>query len=121
MPKLEKPIEKADDEGNEGYPTCHLTCMISPWLVFGWLLSTVCFFLFWLRDCGSGRSGHGWDHRLSAVLVTWIVAEVILFYSLGFTFFYPLIGGIGVLTIVLSYLPSTTEYTSSKARQNLVD
>jgi hypothetical protein len=49
------------------------------------------------------------------------VAEVILFYSLGFTFFYPLIGGIGVLTIVLSYLPSTTEYTSSKARQNLVD
>ena len=31
------------------------------------------------------------------------------------------IGGIGVLTIVLSYLPSTIEYTSSKARQNLVD
>jgi hypothetical protein len=95
--------------------------MISPWLVFGWLLSTACFLLFWLRDCGLGRSGHGWDLGLAAVLVTWIVAEVFLFYSLGFTFFYPLIGGIGVLTIVLSYLPSTIEYTSSKARQNLVD
>ena len=59
---------------------------------------------------------------LGAVLVTWIVAEVILFYSFGFTFFYPLIDGIGVLSIVLSYLPSTREYfTSSKARHNYLD
>jgi len=49
---------------------------------------------------------------LGAVVVTWIVSEVFLFYSFGFTFFYPLIGGIGVLTIVLSYLPSTREYVS---------
>jgi hypothetical protein len=58
---------------------------------------------------------------LGAVLVTWIVAEVILFYSFGFTFFYPLIGGIGVLSIVLSYLPATREYTSFKARHDYVD
>lgn len=59
---------------------------------------------------------------LGAVLVTWIVAEVILFYSFGFTFFYPLIGGIGMLSIVLSYLPATREYfTSFKARHNYVD
>ncbi len=52
---------------------------------------------------------------LGAIVVTWILAEVFLFYSFGFTFFYPLIGGIGLATIVLSYLPSTREYTSSKS------
>ena len=49
---------------------------------------------------------------LGVVVVTWILAEVFLFYSFGFTFFYPLIGGIGVLTIVVSYLPTTREYIS---------
>lgn len=53
---------------------------------------------------------------LGAVVVTWIVSEVFLFYSFGFTFFYPLIGGIGLLTIFLLYLPSTREYISPKAR-----
>jgi hypothetical protein len=47
---------------------------------------------------------------LGAVLITWILAEVFLFYSFGFTFFYPLIGGIGLLTITVLCLPSTREY-----------
>ena len=44
---------------------------------------------------------------LGAVLILWIVAEVFLFYSFGFTYFYPLIGGIGLITVILLYLPST--------------
>ncbi|HXV46844.1 MAG TPA: hypothetical protein VD736_09240 [Nitrososphaera sp.] len=47
---------------------------------------------------------------LGAVLITWILAEVFLLYSFGFTFFYPLIGGIGLLTITVLCLPSTREY-----------
>ena len=47
---------------------------------------------------------------LGAVLVMWRVGEVFMFYSFRFTFFYPLIGGIGLLTILLLYLPSTREY-----------
>jgi len=47
---------------------------------------------------------------LGTVVVAWILAEVLLFYSFGFTFFYPLIGGIGLLTVVILYLPSTRRY-----------
>lgn len=47
---------------------------------------------------------------LGSVVVTWILAEVFLFYSFGFTFFYPLIGGIGLITIIILYFPSTKEY-----------
>lgn len=47
---------------------------------------------------------------LGAVLITWIVTEILLFYSFGFTFLYPLYAGIGLLTIVILYLPSTREY-----------
>lgn len=47
---------------------------------------------------------------LGAVVVTWIVSEVFLFYSFGFTFFYPLIGGIGALTITILTLPPTRQY-----------
>jgi hypothetical protein len=47
---------------------------------------------------------------LGAVVVTWILVEVFLFYSFGFTIFYPLIGGIGVLTIAMLCLPSSREY-----------
>jgi hypothetical protein len=39
---------------------------------------------------------------LGAVVVTWISAEILMFYSLGFTFFYPLIGGIGIAILGLS-------------------
>ena len=47
---------------------------------------------------------------LGAVLVTWILVEVYLFYSFGLTIFYPLIGGIGLLTIAMLYFRSTREY-----------
>ncbi len=41
---------------------------------------------------------------LGAVVVTWISIEIPMFYSLGFTFFYPLIGGIGIAILALSLL-----------------
>ncbi len=41
---------------------------------------------------------------LGAVVVAWISIEIPMFYSLGFTFFYPLIGGIGVAILGLSLL-----------------
>jgi hypothetical protein len=47
---------------------------------------------------------------LGAVVVVWILAEVVMFYSFGFIFFYPLIGGIGVLVIVALGLRSTRQY-----------
>jgi hypothetical protein len=47
---------------------------------------------------------------LGVALVTWILAEVYLFYSFGFTIFYPLIGGIGLLTISMLCFRSTREY-----------
>ncbi len=47
---------------------------------------------------------------LGATVLTWIFAEIYLFYSFGFTIFYPLVGGIGLLTIVVLYLPSTRRY-----------
>ena len=47
---------------------------------------------------------------LGAVVVAWILSEVGMFYSFGFVFFYPLIGGIGALVIVIMALPSTRQY-----------
>ena len=47
---------------------------------------------------------------LGIVVVTWILSEVYMFYSFGFVFFYPLIGGIGVLEIITMALPSTRQY-----------
>jgi hypothetical protein len=47
---------------------------------------------------------------LGAVVVTWIGVELVMFYSLGFTWFYPLIGGIGLTILVLSLLPMVRRY-----------
>lgn len=47
---------------------------------------------------------------LGAIVVAWILVEVFLFYSFGFVFFYPLIGGIGVLIIVALSLRPTKQY-----------
>ena len=47
---------------------------------------------------------------LGAVIIVWILAELVMLYSLGFTFFYPLYGGIGILTIGILYLPSVRRY-----------
>lgn len=43
---------------------------------------------------------------LGATVVTWIGFEILMFFSLGFTFFYPLIGGIGIAILGLSSLRS---------------
>jgi hypothetical protein len=60
--------------------------------------------------------GKGWawigSIGLGAIVVTWILAEIYLFYSFGFVFFYPLVGGIGALTIIALCLPSTKRYFS---------
>lgn len=43
---------------------------------------------------------------LGTVVVTWIAIEIPMFYSLGFIFYYPLIGGIGIAILGLSLLRS---------------
>jgi hypothetical protein len=43
---------------------------------------------------------------LGATVVTWIGIELLLFNSLGFTFWYPLIGGIGLAILALSSMPT---------------
>lgn len=52
----------------------------------------------------------GWASYLSTLLgatvVIWIGAELVMFYSLGFTWFYPLIGGAGLAILMLSLLPT---------------
>jgi hypothetical protein len=50
---------------------------------------------------------------LGAVLLIWILAEIFLFYSFGFTFFYPLYAGISGLTIIVLNVPSTRHYFDS--------
>ena len=47
---------------------------------------------------------------LGAVLIVWILTEVVIFYSLGFTFLYPLYAVIGALTIGVLCLPSVRRY-----------
>lgn len=39
---------------------------------------------------------------LGATVVTWIGVELLMFYSLGFTFWYPVIAGIGLTVLALS-------------------
>ena len=43
---------------------------------------------------------------LGAIVVIWIGTELVMFSSVGFTWFYPLIGGIGLAILALSLLPS---------------
>lgn len=47
---------------------------------------------------------------LGLIEIIWITAEVILFYNLGFIFFYPLIAGIGATTVTLCLLPSVRRF-----------
>ena len=47
---------------------------------------------------------------LGSIVLAWILVEVVLFYSFGFVLFYPLIGGIGVLTIVALSIRSSQQY-----------
>jgi hypothetical protein len=53
-----------------------------------------------------GRKRWAWyaSTFLGATVVTWICVELLMFTSLGFTWFYPLIGGIGLAILALSLL-----------------
>jgi hypothetical protein len=42
--------------------------------------------------------------------ITWIGAEVTIFYDLGFFFFYPIIAGMGAITVLLCLLPSVRNF-----------
>lgn len=65
-----------------------------------------------------------WTRRRAAWFLTvilgmteiiWIGAEIILFYDLGFFIFYPIIAGMGVVTVLLSLLPSVRKFYHSAA------
>jgi hypothetical protein len=47
---------------------------------------------------------------LGLTVIGWIAAEMTLFAALGFTPMYPLIGGIGAATVLLSLLPPVKGY-----------
>lgn len=57
-----------------------------------------------------------WAWSLSILLgiteIGWIVTEVVIFYDLGFFFFYPIIAGMGVITVALCALPSVRKFYS---------
>lgn len=42
--------------------------------------------------------------------IAWIATEVILFYDLGFFFFYPIIAGMGTVTVTLCLIPSVRRF-----------
>ncbi|MDG7000470.1 MAG: hypothetical protein JRN15_15355 [Nitrososphaerota archaeon] len=44
--------------------------------------------------------------------IVWIATEVVIFYDLGFFFFYPIIAGMGVITLALCVLPSVRKFYS---------
>lgn len=85
----------------------HDYSLVGVWLiaVFG-VLPLILAAGLWFGKRWAWRAALG----LGVVLITWILGEVFLFYSFGFTFFYPLIGGIGLITIFVLYLPSTRGY-----------
>jgi hypothetical protein len=81
--------------------------LVSIWLivVFG-ILPPILAAGIWFRKKLAWNGAIG----LGAVVMAWILAEVFLFYSLGFVFFYPLIGGIGVIIVAALSLRSTKRY-----------
>jgi hypothetical protein len=58
------------------------------------------------------RKKLAWDFTLllGVTEIIWIAAEIGMFYQLGFIFFYPLIAGMGVVTIALCLVPSVRRY-----------
>lgn len=60
-----------------------------------------------------------WDLTLllGATEVAWIVAEVVMFYDLGFFVFYPIIVGMGAGTLLLCLLPSVRRFYSHGAER----
>lgn len=52
--------------------------------------------------------------------IGWISAEVVIFYDLGYFFFYPIIAGMGVVTVALCALLSVRKfYSKSDERKEL--
>lgn len=90
----------------------HDYTLVGVWLIvsFG-LLPLILAAGFWFRKTWAWWMGLS----LGAALIIWVIAEVLMFFSFGFTFFYPLIAGIGLITIVVLYLPSTRLYFFAKA------
>jgi len=58
----------------------------------------------------------GWTLTLllGVTEIPWIAAEVFMFYDLGFFFFYPIIAGMGVVTLVLCCLPGVRRFYARK-------
>jgi hypothetical protein len=54
---------------------------------------------------------------LGIIEIVWIGAEILLFYDLGFFIFYPIIAGMGFMTVLLCVLPSVRKYYDSDARK----
>lgn len=47
---------------------------------------------------------------LGVAEIDWILVEVLIFYDLGFFIFYPIIGGMGAITIALCCMPSSRRF-----------
>jgi hypothetical protein len=57
-----------------------------------------------------------WSWILTILLglteIGWISVEVVIFYDFGFFFFYPIIAGMGAITVILCMLPSVRKFYS---------
>lgn len=58
------------------------------------------------------RRGLAWSLTLllGVTQIVWIGVEVVLFYDLGYFFFYPIIAGMGAMTVLLSLFPSVRSF-----------
>lgn len=63
------------------------------------------------------RHGPAWllTLCLGATEVIWIGIEVVIFYDLGYFFFYPIIAGMGVATLALCLVPSVRRFYYPKS------
>lgn len=64
-----------------------------------------------------------WAWTLTLLLgvteIVWIAAEIVMFYNFGFFFFYPIISGMGAVTVVLCLLPSVRRFYSKSVSGQL--
>ena len=74
-------------------------------IIYG-LLPFALVFALWKRS----RAGWWLSVLLGFTVVAWILVEIAMFYSAGFTPMYPMIGGVGILIIGLSLLSSTRQF-----------
>ena len=87
----------------------HDFLLVGIWLIFVYgMLPIILTAGLWSRMRWAWAGAIG----LGVIVIGWIIVEVALFYSLGFVFFYPLIGGIGVLIVASLSLRTTRKYIS---------